>query len=64
MDRRLHDALERIDRLQLEVGDQKSRAEFEMMRVALETARAEVEVERARIADHLRSDAEDRVNAS
>ena len=35
--RRLHDALERIDRLQSEVVDQKSRAEFEMMRAAMET---------------------------
>ncbi|KAF5933049.1 hypothetical protein HYC85_029220 [Camellia sinensis] len=60
--RRQHDALERIDHLQSEVVDQKSRAEFEMMRAVMETARAESEVERARAADQHRSEAEDRAN--
>lgn len=64
MGRRLHDALERTDRLQSEVDGQRSRADFEVMRVAMKRAQAEAEMERTRTAEQLRLDAEGRANAS
>ena len=57
MGRRYHDAVEQIGRLQAEVEGQRSRAQ-------IEGAHAEVELERSRNAEDLRSGAKERVNAS
>ncbi|XP_028096629.1 calcium-dependent protein kinase 4-like [Camellia sinensis] len=62
--RRQRDAVERIGRLHSEVDGQRSRAEFEAIRAAMESAQAEADKERARTADQLRSDAEGRANVS
>ncbi|XP_028111279.1 plectin-like [Camellia sinensis] len=59
-----HDAVERIGRLKSEAEGERSRAEFEAMRAAMESAQAEDEKERAQTADRLRSDTEERANAS
>ena len=62
--RRLHDALGRIDRLQMVEDGLKSRAEFKVMRAAMQCARAEGKKERVCSAEQLHFDAESRANAS
>ncbi|XP_028119848.1 uncharacterized protein LOC114317313 [Camellia sinensis] len=64
MGRRHHDAIEQLGRLQTEVEDQRSRAEFEALRAKMEGVQAEAEMERARNTEELRLATERRADAS